>query len=149
MRAIVTDGAEGILIKPVTHAVSTQPKENPLRFNPPEGEEYQREFQQLTLRDPRGHKRFVKCECPKTCSITRVALGIGAELITKTSLSVTIARYLAMKNDKEDDLEKIVKPDVSLDAKDYVALAIAALETIFLPLVILVVIIVIIVFLLR
>ena len=38
-----------------------------------------------------------------------------------------------MKND-EDDLEKIAKLDVSLEAKDYIALAIAALETLFLPL---------------
>ena len=59
-------------------------------------------------------------------------------------------RYLAMKNDeKEDDLEKIAKLDVSLDAKDYIALAIAALETLFLPLLVLVAIILILALLLR
>ena len=54
-----------------------------------------------------------------------------------------------MKNDEEDDLDKIAKVDVSLEGKDYLALAIAALETIFLPLLILVVIILVVVFLLR
>jgi hypothetical protein len=55
-----------------------------------------------------------------------------------------------MKNDeKEDDLEKIAKLDVSLDAKDYIALAIAALETLFLPLLVLVAIILILALLLR
>ncbi|MGP8069070.1 MAG: hypothetical protein ACLP5V_04210 [Candidatus Bathyarchaeia archaeon] len=53
-----------------------------------------------------------------------------------------------MKKD-EDDLEKIAKLDVSLEAKDYIALAIAALETLFLPLVILVAIILILALLLR
>ncbi len=53
-----------------------------------------------------------------------------------------------MKKD-EDDLEKIAKLDVSLEAKDYIALAIAALETLFLPLVILVAIILIFALLLR
>jgi hypothetical protein len=55
-----------------------------------------------------------------------------------------------VKDDKEDDsLEKVARLDVSLDSKDYIALAIAALETIFLPLLILVVVILILVFLLR
>ena len=55
-----------------------------------------------------------------------------------------------MKNDeKEDNLEKIAKLDVSLEGKDYIALAIAALETIFLPLLILIVVIIILVLLLR
>jgi len=55
-----------------------------------------------------------------------------------------------MKNDEEDDnLEKIAKLEVSLEGKDYIALAIAALETIFLPLLILVVVILILVLLLR
>lgn len=55
-----------------------------------------------------------------------------------------------MKNDeKEDNLEKIAKLDVSLEGKDYIALAIAALETIFLPLLILIAVILILVALLR
>jgi hypothetical protein len=55
-----------------------------------------------------------------------------------------------MKNDEEqDNLEKIAKLVVSLEGKDYVALAIAALETIFLPLLILIVVILILVLLLR
>jgi len=55
-----------------------------------------------------------------------------------------------MKNDREnDDLEKVAKMSVSLDRKDYLALAIAALETIFLPLIILVIVILILVLLLR
>jgi hypothetical protein len=55
-----------------------------------------------------------------------------------------------MKNDEKDDnLEKIAKLDVSLDRKDYVALVIASLETIFLPLLILIVVMVIVVLLLR
>jgi len=55
-----------------------------------------------------------------------------------------------MKNDEEEDnLEKIAKSEVSLEGKDYIALAIAALETIFLPLLILVVVILILVLLLR
>jgi len=55
-----------------------------------------------------------------------------------------------MKNDeKKDDLEKIAKLDISLEAKDYIALAIAAVETIFLPLLILVVVILLVVLLLR
>jgi hypothetical protein len=55
-----------------------------------------------------------------------------------------------MENDeKEDNLEKIAKLDVSLEGKDYVALAIAALETIFLPLLVLIVVILILVLLLR
>lgn len=58
--------------------------------------------------------------------------------------------YLDLKNEKEDDdLEKIAKLDVSLDVKDYIALAIATLETVFLPLLILVAVILILVLLLR
>jgi hypothetical protein len=55
-----------------------------------------------------------------------------------------------MKNDEEEgNLEKIAKLDVSLEGKDYVALAIAALETIFLPLIILVLVILVVVLVLR
>jgi len=53
------------------------------------------------------------------------------------------------KREEDDDLERIAKIDVSLDRKDYVALAIAALETIFLPLVILIAVILILALLLR
>jgi hypothetical protein len=54
-----------------------------------------------------------------------------------------------MNNDeKEDNLEKIAKLD-SLEGKDYIALAIAALETIFLPLLILIAVILILVALVR
>ena len=58
---------------------------------------------------------------------------------------------LTKDKDKKDDeeLDKIVKANVSLDAKDYVALAIATLETLFLPLVILVVVILVVVFLIH
>jgi hypothetical protein len=56
----------------------------------------------------------------------------------------------SMRNDKkENDLERIAKLDVSLEGKDYIALAIAALETIFLPLLILILVILILVVLLR
>ena len=53
--------------------------------------------------------------------------------------------------DTEDnkELDKIAKASLSLEGKDYIALAIAALETLFLPLVILVVIILVIVLLIR
>ncbi len=55
-----------------------------------------------------------------------------------------------MKNDEEDDdLEKIGKLDVSLKGRDYIALTIASLQTVFLPLLILVVVILILVLLLR
>jgi hypothetical protein len=55
-----------------------------------------------------------------------------------------------MKNDEEDDdLAKIAKASVSLEGKDYVALAIAAIETIFLPLLILMAVILLLVLLLR
>jgi hypothetical protein len=55
-----------------------------------------------------------------------------------------------MKNDEEEgNLEKIAKLDVSLEGKDYIALAIAALETIFLPLLVLVLVILILVLVLR
>ena len=53
------------------------------------------------------------------------------------------------KDKKEDDLEKITKLDVSLEGKDYIALAIATLETLFLPLLILILVILIVVLLLR
>jgi hypothetical protein len=55
-----------------------------------------------------------------------------------------------LKNDQDDDeLDKVAKASVSLERKDYVALAIAALETIFLPLVILVIVLLVFVFVLR
>jgi hypothetical protein len=55
-----------------------------------------------------------------------------------------------MKNGEEEgNLEKIAKLDVSLEGKDYVALTIAALETIFLPLLVLVLVILIVVLVLR
>jgi hypothetical protein len=54
------------------------------------------------------------------------------------------------KEDEDtDELDKIAKASVSLDRKDYVALMIASLETIFLPLVVLVAVIIIILILLR
>jgi len=53
------------------------------------------------------------------------------------------------KDQKEDDLGKIAKLDVTLEGKDYIALAIAALETIFLPLLILIVVILVLVLILR
>ena len=49
----------------------------------------------------------------------------------------------------EDDLEKVAKASVSLEGKDYLALAIASLETIFLPLLILAAVIIVITLLLR
>jgi hypothetical protein len=53
------------------------------------------------------------------------------------------------KNDEKDELDRIAKASVTLERKDYVALAIAALETIFLPMVILAIVILILVFVLR
>ena len=54
------------------------------------------------------------------------------------------------ENDEEkDELDKIAKASVSLEPKDYVALLIASLETIFLPLVILAAVVFVIVLLLR
>ncbi|HYB84921.1 MAG TPA: hypothetical protein VED86_06285 [archaeon] len=53
------------------------------------------------------------------------------------------------KDEKDDELDKIAKASVSLESKDYVALAIASLETIFLPLVILAVVVLVLVLLLR
>jgi len=49
----------------------------------------------------------------------------------------------------EDDLEKVAKASVSLEGKDYLALAIASLETIFLPMLILAAVIIIITLLLH
>jgi len=49
----------------------------------------------------------------------------------------------------EDDLEKVAKASVSLEGKDYLALAIASLETIFLPMLILAAVIIVITLLLR
>jgi len=56
---------------------------------------------------------------------------------------------VAEKEEDKDELDKIAKASVSLEGRDYVALAIAALETIFLPLVILVIVVLVIVFVLR
>ena len=56
---------------------------------------------------------------------------------------------MAEKEEDKDELDKIAKASVSLEGKDYVALAIAALETIFLPLVILAIVVLVIVFVLR
>ena len=53
------------------------------------------------------------------------------------------------KDPKDDDLDEIAKASVSLDRKDYLALAIASLETIFLPLVILALIVLVIELVLR
>jgi len=53
------------------------------------------------------------------------------------------------KDEEKDELDKIAKASISLEPKDYVALAIASLETIFLPLVILAVVVLVIVLLLR
>jgi hypothetical protein len=50
---------------------------------------------------------------------------------------------------EEDELDKVAKATVSLERKDYVALTIAAVETIFLPLVILAIVILVLVLLLR
>jgi len=56
---------------------------------------------------------------------------------------------LSDKKDEEDDLDKIAKASVSLERKDYLALAIASLETIFLPLLILMIVFIVILFVLR
>ena len=58
---------------------------------------------------------------------------------------------LTKDEDKEEneELDRIAKANVSLDAKDYVALAVAALETLFLPLVVLVVVILVVALLVR
>jgi len=53
------------------------------------------------------------------------------------------------KDEEDDDLEKIAKLDVSLEFKDYIALAIAALETVFLPLLVLVAVILVLMLLIR
>jgi hypothetical protein len=53
------------------------------------------------------------------------------------------------KDEDRDELDRIAKTSVSLERKDYVALAIAALETIFLPLVILAIVVLVIVLVLR
>jgi len=53
------------------------------------------------------------------------------------------------KDEDKDELDRIAKTSVSLEGKDYVALAIAALETIFLPLVILAIVVLVIVLVLR
>ncbi len=50
---------------------------------------------------------------------------------------------------EQDDLDKIAKENLSLEPKDYVALAIATLETAFLPLLVLALILLAFVFLLR
>jgi hypothetical protein len=56
---------------------------------------------------------------------------------------------VAKRDEDKDELDKIAKASVSLELRDYLALAIAALETIFLPLVILVIVVLVIVLLLR
>jgi len=53
------------------------------------------------------------------------------------------------KDEDKDELDRIAKASVSLEPKDYVAIAIASLETIFLPLVILAVVVLAVVFALR
>ena len=53
------------------------------------------------------------------------------------------------RKDEEDELDKIAKASVSLERKDYLALAIASLETIFLPLLILMIVFLVILFVLR
>jgi len=53
------------------------------------------------------------------------------------------------KKEEEDELDRVAKASVSLERKDYLALAIASLETIFLPLLILVIVLLAILFLLR
>ena len=53
------------------------------------------------------------------------------------------------KDEGKDELDSIGKASVSLERKDYVALAIAALETIFLPLIILAIVVLLIEFVLR
>ena len=53
------------------------------------------------------------------------------------------------KDEDKDELDSIAKASVSLERTDYIALAIAALETIFLPLVILAIVVLVIAFVLR
>jgi hypothetical protein len=53
------------------------------------------------------------------------------------------------KSKEGDELDRIAKAAVCLESKDYVALAIAAIETIFLPLVILAIVVLVIVLVLR
>jgi len=53
------------------------------------------------------------------------------------------------KDEGKDELDRIAKASISLERKDYVALAIAALETIFLPLIILAIVVLLIEFVLR
>jgi len=53
------------------------------------------------------------------------------------------------KDEEKDELDKIAKATVSLEPKDYLALAIAALETVFLPLLILVIVVLVIAWVLR
>jgi len=53
------------------------------------------------------------------------------------------------KDEEKDELDKIAKATLSLEPKDYLALAIAALETVFLPLIILVFVVLVIVLVLR
>jgi len=53
------------------------------------------------------------------------------------------------KDEEKDELDKIAKATLSLEPKDYLALAIAALETVFLPLIILVIVVLVIVLVLR
>ena len=53
------------------------------------------------------------------------------------------------KKEEEDELDRIAKASVSLERKDYIALAIAAVETIFLPLIILAIIIFVVLLMLR
>ena len=53
------------------------------------------------------------------------------------------------KKEEEDELDRVAKSSVSLEAKDYLALAIASLETLFLPLLILVIVLLAILLLLR
>ena len=60
-----------------------------------------------------------------------------------------LGEELLKKDKDEDDLDNVAKASVSLEPKDYLALAIASLETIFLPLLILAAVIIIIAFLLR
>ena len=56
---------------------------------------------------------------------------------------------MANELDDNDELDKIAKATLSLERKDYVALAIASLETIFLPLIILTLVLLVIVLVLR
>ena len=53
------------------------------------------------------------------------------------------------REEERDELDKIAKASVSLERKDYIALAIASLETIFLPLIILAIVVLVLVLVLR